>query len=57
MRPVYVPYNAPEGWHIVIDSSVRQSVSPSISPSVRPSRFCPDHNFKTMQGINMKLQR
>ena len=32
-------------------------VRPSVRPSVCPSLFCPDHNFKTMQGINMKLHR
>jgi len=26
-------------------------------PSVRPSLFCPEHYFKTMQVINMKLHR
>ena len=40
-------FYAPEGWHIVIDSSVRLSVHPSL--------FCPEHNFKTMQGIYIKL--
>ena len=38
-------FYAPEGWHIVIDSSVSQSL------------FCPEHNFKTMQGINIKHHR
>ena len=36
---------------------VRPSFSQSIRLSVRPSLFCPEHNFKTMQGINMKLHR
>jgi len=35
-------YYASEGWHIVIDLSVR--------PSVCPSLFCPDHNFITMKA-------
>jgi len=49
---------APEGWHIVIDSSVRPSVSQSVCLSVRPSvPFCLEHNFKTIQGINMKRHR
>ena len=51
----------PEGWHIVIDSSARPFVGPSIRPSVRQSvrqsLFCPEHNFKAMHGINMKLHR
>jgi len=46
-------YYALERWHIVIDSSV----SLSVRHSVRLSLFCPEHNFKTMQGINMKLHR
>jgi len=37
-------FYALEGWHIVIASSVY------------PSLFCLEHNFKTTQGINMKLQ-
>jgi len=50
-------FYAPDGWHIVIYSSVRQSVRPSVSQSVRQFLFCPENNLKTMQGINMKLHR
>ena len=28
-----------------------------IDLSISPSRFCPEHNFKTVQGIDMKLRR
>ena len=90
-------YDAPEGWHIVIDSSVSPSICPSCITletmkginmklhrqtdlieekySAQESQvqasyfwsycplfifiliFCPKHNFKTMQSINMKLHR
>jgi len=33
---------APKGCHIIIDASIR--------PSIHPKLFCPEHNFKTMQG-------
>ena len=45
---VFMP---PERWNIVIDSSDDLSVSPSIH-----SHFCHKQNFKTLQGINVKLQ-
>jgi len=45
---VVCSFYAPEGWHIIIDSSVRQSVRRSVRPFfVR--------NLKTVQGINIKL--
>ena len=30
---------------------------PSVFPSVRPSQFCPQNNFKSIQGIFLKLQK
>ena len=50
-------FNVNKPVRVEVEVYVDFATSLLTRPYVRPSIFCPEHNFKIMQGINMKLHR